>query len=244
MPAPPIDPIHYTPSYQLAADQIRRAIELGTYVPGDRLPPSRDLAQQLGISVATLREAIRGLLDEGLVEMRRGPKGGLVVLRRPQLSRSKRVLNARLAEAEEILDFREAVECHAARLAATRRTDADLERLQEAMDRMTELMERPEDRAQVPLFNRADAQFHRAIAAAARNELLGAAVDDGRLRMFVAIGAALRHLAPDANDMHDDILREIRRGRAEPAARAMAAHIQVTREGARRMVQSAPRSRT
>src|SRR5207247_10534518 len=69
-----IDPIDYKSSFRLAADQIRRAIDLGTYLPGERLPPSRELAFQLGISVATLREAVRGLIDEGLVELRRGDR--------------------------------------------------------------------------------------------------------------------------------------------------------------------------
>lgn len=244
MVAPAIDPIHYTASYQLAADQIRRAIELGTYLPGERLPPSRELARQLGISVATLREAIRGLIDEELVEMRRGPKGGLVVLDRPRSPRlGKRALERRLAEAAEILDYREAVECHTARLAATRRGDADLEEMRSALGEMGELIKSPDTHGSVPPFNRADGRFHRAIAEATGNELLAAAAEDARVRLFVAVAASLHDLVPDANDQHAEILRAIERGRPEPAARAMAAHIDVTRRGIRKIVESAGRKR-
>src|SRR5262245_11992982 len=126
-----IDPIRYAASYRLAADQIRRAIELGTYVPGDRLPASRELARQLGISVATLREAVRGLIDEGIVEMRRGPKGGLVVLPpAPNGRHGRGTTKALLAELELTLEFRDAVEPYACALAARRRSKADLARLE------------------------------------------------------------------------------------------------------------------
>src|SRR5882724_1740714 len=93
-----IEPIAYKSSYRLAAEQIRRALELGTYLPGDRLPPSREFAYQLGISVTTLREAVRGLIDEGLLEMRRGPKGGLVVLPQPSNGKRKAASKAVLSE--------------------------------------------------------------------------------------------------------------------------------------------------
>src|SRR5262245_32502376 len=132
-----IDPIHYRSSYRLAAEQIRRAIELGTYLPGDRLPPSREFAFQLGISVATLREAVRGLIDEGLLEMRRGPKGGLVVLPQPRTSRRRRASKAALAELDKLLELRKAVEGEAASLAAERRSESDLRRLEKSFDAMT-----------------------------------------------------------------------------------------------------------
>lgn len=229
---PTIDPIHYKSSYRLAAERIRRAIELGTYLPGERLPPSREFAFQLGISVATLREAVRGLIDEGLLEMRRGPKGGLVVLPQQQPQRRRRVTKAALAELNQLIELREAVECEAARLAAERRTEADVKRLQKLVEAMARLVAEPEDGRRSARFTRADTQFHSDIARAARNELFVPVIEDARVRLFTAMGYAFAELTADANEGHDVILREIRRQRPEAAAKAMRRHIEKTRGSA------------
>lgn len=227
-----IDPIHYKSSYRLAAERIRRAIELGTYLPGERLPPSREFAYQLGISVATLREAVRGLIDEGLLEMRRGPKGGLVVLPQPRSRRRGRVTKAALTELNQLIELRQAVEGEAARRAAERRTEADLKRLQKSVDTMTRLVEEPENSRRPARFTRADTQFHSDIARAGRNELLVPVIEDARVRLFTAMGFAFAELTADANDGHDAILREIRRGRPEAAAKAARRHVEKTRSSA------------
>ena len=91
-------------AHALVVEQLRRAVHIGSYVPGDRLPSERALAEQLGVSRATVREAIRVLREEGYVESRRGARGGLVVLDQGQNEeRMRPVVRARLAE------FREAV---------------------------------------------------------------------------------------------------------------------------------------
>jgi GntR family transcriptional regulator, transcriptional repressor for pyruvate dehydrogenase complex len=228
-----IDPIAYKSSYRLAADQIRRAIELGTYVPGDRLPPSRELAYQLGISVATLREAVRGLIDEGLVEMHRGPKGGLIVLPQRPGGRRRRLTGAVLAELDQVFELRKPVEGEAARLAAERRTETDLAGLQDAYEAMVSEIERAEDDGlRAARFIRADSQFHAGIARAAGNELLSRVVEDTRARMFTAIAGTLLPLTPDANEGHEAILRAIRTRRPKAAALAARTHIDITREDA------------
>ncbi|MGP3962580.1 GntR family transcriptional regulator [Nonomuraea sp. 3N208] len=60
------------PLHEQVAGAIRRAIGDGSYGPGDRLPPARDLAQVLGINPNTVLRALRDLRDEGLLEFRRG----------------------------------------------------------------------------------------------------------------------------------------------------------------------------
>ena len=237
-----ISPIAYRSSYALAAEQIRRAIDLGTYLPGERLPPSREFAYQLGISVATLREAVRGLIEAGLLEMRRGPKGGLVVLEQPREARRGRVTKAALEEVEKVIELRKAVEGEAARLAAARRSDKDLARLEAACETMeVESTADDDDGLRPARFNRADSEFHVGIARAADNELLATAVEDARAQMFTAVGLALHSLTTTANKGHDAILREIKRGRPEAAAKAMRRHLDLTREDARRAV--SPRRR-
>ncbi|MEV0993633.1 GntR family transcriptional regulator [Nonomuraea sp. NPDC050202] len=60
------------PLHEQVAGAIRRAIGEGSYRPGDRLPPARDLAAALGINPNTVLRALRDLRDEGLLEFRRG----------------------------------------------------------------------------------------------------------------------------------------------------------------------------
>jgi GntR family transcriptional repressor for pyruvate dehydrogenase complex len=67
-----ITPIEHSSVYELVVEQLRRAIHIGTYLPGDKLPPERELAQRLEVSRASVREAVRMLEGEGYVETRRG----------------------------------------------------------------------------------------------------------------------------------------------------------------------------
>ncbi len=75
-----LDPVATVPAYELVLEQLRRSINLGHFGPGDKLPPERDLARQLGVSRTTVREAVRVLEGEALVEVRRGSTGGITVL--------------------------------------------------------------------------------------------------------------------------------------------------------------------
>jgi GntR family transcriptional repressor for pyruvate dehydrogenase complex len=68
--------------YQHIADQIRSLIQSGGFAPGTRLPPERDLAQQLGVSRPSLREALIALEIAGSVEIRQG--SGVYVCRAPE----------------------------------------------------------------------------------------------------------------------------------------------------------------
>src|SRR5258708_2050753 len=137
-PAPAgIERVEHVPVYGLVVDQLRRAIHSGSFVPGDKFPPERGLSQQLGGSRARVREGIRVLEGEGYVETRRGASGGIIVLDRARTEdRLAEVIRARLPEIEQAIDFRLAVECSAARLAAVRRTDADLASLRAAFATM------------------------------------------------------------------------------------------------------------
>jgi GntR family transcriptional regulator len=67
-----IDPSSSDLLHEQVAAAIRRAIADGEAVPGERLPPARDLAEVLGVNANTVFRALRTLRDEGLVEFRRG----------------------------------------------------------------------------------------------------------------------------------------------------------------------------
>ena len=84
-----IESVHAAAAYEVAADNIRRAIALGRFLPGDKLPPERELSEQMQVSRTTIREAVRVLEGEGLITVKRGALGGLVVMRPPSLSSSE-----------------------------------------------------------------------------------------------------------------------------------------------------------
>ena len=71
-----IDPVRPASACDLVVEQLRRAIHLGRFVAGDKLPPERELAKQLGVSRTTVRDAVKILEGEGLVQSKRGAAGG------------------------------------------------------------------------------------------------------------------------------------------------------------------------
>lgn len=220
-----LDPVATIPAYELVLEQLRRSINLGHFGPGDKLPPERDLARQLGVSRTTVREAVRVLEGEGMVEVRRGSTGGIIVLQ-PAVRPTQ--LRQRLREFDEMIDFRVAVESMAARRAAERRTRADLTALGQGLARLEELAASGAE-GRIADWLRADTEYHLLIGRAARNQRLLRAIEDGRAGMFHPVGAVWGRLETAAHDQHAEILEAIRDGEPERAAVVMAAHIEGTR---------------
>ena len=218
-----LGPVSTVAAYELVLEQLRRSIHLGHFGQGAKLPPERELAKQLGVSRTTVREAVRVLEGEGLVEIRRGSAGGIIV--RPQTARPAD-LRKRLREFEEIIDFRLAVEPMAARLAARRRTKTDIGDLQRAFARLEAIVV---GHGPVSDWVRVDGEYHLLIARIARNKRLARAVEDARAGMFMPIGAVWGRIEERAHVMHAELQRAIIDGDPERAAAAMAAHIEATR---------------
>ncbi len=235
-------------SHELVVDQIRRAIGTGRYLPGERLPAERELASQLGVSRTTVREALRILQLDGLIEVRRGRGGGPIVVHPDVLAGDARKrVRERLEEIERIIDFRIAVEGACARFAATRRTDKDLDALREPLYRMAAFVEiagyAESDTMPPSRFFAADSEFHRLIARATRNDMLLEAVEDGRAAMFLPVGAIFTKLHPTANEHHDEIFDAILQRDAARAEAAMVDHIEGTRGALREFAEGPVRSR-
>ena len=101
-----------TDLYEQVAAEIRRAIADGEAKPGERLPPSKDLAAVLGVNTNTVLRALRLLRDEGLLEFRRGrgisvsgtPERGAVVQRAKDLVEFARQQGYRTDELVEIIE--------------------------------------------------------------------------------------------------------------------------------------------
>lgn len=213
------------------AEHIRRMIHRGEVGPGDRLPPERELAEELGVARASLRSAIKSLESRGYVVVRRGSRGGTFVteLSRPFQESRDRARQQR-GEVDEIIDYRIGVEQHAARLAASRRDAADLRKLRNAI----QAMEESESRA---AFRLSDSQFHSGIAQAARNTRLQASVDQARGELF-SPHDLLEYVEPRDESIRDhrEIYVAIRSKDADQAAWLMAAHVERTRKQLRMIV--------
>ena len=229
-----IERVEHVPVYGLVVDQLRRAIHSGSFVPGDKFPPERELSKQLGVSRASVREAIRVLEGEGYVETRRGASGGIIVLDRAQTEdRLGEVIRAKLPEIEQVIDFRLAVECSAARLAAMRRTDEDLVTLREAFTTMAQSR-------QTKRFRAADSAFHQGIARAARNDWMERSIIDARAFLWMTVDKVAENVFRTAQLHHGQILAAIEAGDPDAAERHVAAHIEVTRTDLIRIAATAP----
>lgn len=142
-------------------------IESGQRVAGDRLPSEAELEAQLGLSRASVREALARLRAEGRVQSRRGSGSFLTEGRPVELVRLSTITS--IPELIEWHEFRLALESEVAALAAERATAEDVARMQTAQALLME-------RLSVGSASREDAAFHRAIAMAARNRKLEDAI--------------------------------------------------------------------
>ncbi|KUM71899.1 FadR/GntR family transcriptional regulator [Streptomyces griseorubiginosus] len=133
---PVLRPVRAGNGFEEALEQILQVVRLGLVPGGERLPAERELAERLGISRVTLREVLKVLQDQGLVESRRGRYGGTFVLPRTPDAVGEEELRRRMAESdiEDVLRFREVLEVGAAGLCATHGlTDEQARRLREAL---------------------------------------------------------------------------------------------------------------
>ena len=220
-----MEPVRKIAVHELVVSRLRRAIHLGDFLPGDRLPAERDIATRLEVSRESVREAIRVLEAEGYVASRRGATGGHAVtaLSEP-VARNMARLRPDFKQIVQLMEFRHATECLAARLAAERRSADDLECLARAVEAL-------KTAGEIPRFRKADANFHLAVAVAARNPYAERAIVDAREAIFLLHGkrdyALVLHTTIAA---HRDIFEAIAARDPVRAEAAMGHHIDVALE--------------
>ena len=159
-------------SYEQVADQLRTLIVTGSLQQGGRLPTETQLARELGVSRATVREALRLLAAQGLVRTAKGQTGGSYVtlptvdhISESLSSNITLLADARDLTLEELIEVRELLEVPAARLAARRRRDGDVDRL-----RATIPADRPGLDTQTEFVHNRD--FHATLIECCENRLL------------------------------------------------------------------------
>lgn len=147
-----------------AYEQIRDLIFRGQLKPGDQIMPERELAQALGVSRPTVREAIKKLVTMGLLEHRQG-QGTFVRSTDSQREHNPlaAVIEGHDASLEELLEVRMGLEGQSVLLAAQRATTEDIQVLQRALEAM--LAENAAGRLGIE----EDVSFHMAITFATKN---------------------------------------------------------------------------
>jgi DNA-binding FadR family transcriptional regulator len=170
--------------------RLSQAIRLGLILDGEQLPPETKLAEQLGVSTVTLREALAVLRQQGLITTRRGRGGGTFVQAPADLVQ-RLVQRLRLFTTQELRDLgdhRGAVSGMAARLAAERALPEEVQSLTRQVERLRAAGTTSERR-------RADTQFNIEVAAAAQSPRL----TREELRLRAEVGDLL-WLQLDEND--------------------------------------------
>lgn len=158
-----IKPVQQQAAYGLAVEGLRRQIQLGLLLPGERMPAERKLAEEMNVSRVTLREALRILETEGYLSVKRGAHGGAFVAGEELLKKlTLRRIALDPAAAMRALEFRAAVEQVAAQLASSRRTPADLRQMKDAISAVHKSVTGGELR-------RAETAFALALATASHN---------------------------------------------------------------------------
>lgn len=203
---------------EILADELRSQIFSDGIEPGTQLTTEAELISEYDFSRGTVREALRLLEAESLIEIRRGPQGGIRVTR-PDLRQISRSLSLLFTFDETPLraffEFRKLVEPYAARLAA-------LGSNEEAKAQLTELSKAgaaaPEDAT----------AFHRVVGEATSNEIfrvLLTALHDV-LERHVRIETLTDVHDADVARAHGRISRAIREGDGDGAERAMYLHVE------------------
>lgn len=214
-------PVQPPSTFEETVERLGTAIRLGLLAPGSRLPPERDLADELQISRSTLRQALTTLTQSGHLTAVRGRAGGTFVSEEPPLA--EHGAEPLGDEAWEVLDMRVAIEAGAAVLAAERATPEDLERL----DGLVARMAAPADFED---YRRADIRFHIGIAEAARSPALVSAMTEvqGQMSELIALIAHPEQVLTRSNEQHRRVVTFLRRGDVGRVVRLLREHIEGT----------------
>jgi len=189
-------------AFEEICERIRDQLAAGKLRPGDKLPAERDLALQFGVGRSALREALRSLEIAGVIQLRKGVKGGAFVQSGDPASLTRVMQDLVHLGAISLADLTEArllIQSGLVRLACERASDADIEAIRRNIDRTeaaTRLGRHDERRASIT-------EFYRLLALATHNEILTLLVD--------AITAILLRFLADVSDELPGLIAHRRR---------------------------------
>ena len=213
-------PVRAPTTFEGTVERLGTAIRTGILPAGSRLPSERMLAEELGISRSTLRQALTTLVQSGHLVSLRGRSGGTFVTDQPPLADVSAPLGA---AAWEVLDHRVAIETGATVLACERAGVEDLDRLDAVVERMWEVDD-------FDIYRRADIRFHIGLAEAARSPRLVSAMTEvqGRMSELITQIAHPPEVLTHANDQHRRLVRLLARRDVARSVRLIREHMEGT----------------
>jgi DNA-binding FadR family transcriptional regulator len=213
--------------FEESLGQLVSRIRSGDLPMGSRLPPERELSNELQVGRSTLRAVIRALQQAGYIETRRGRSGGSTVIWEPDgQERGRRRLSEQMQQRLlDALRFRSVLEPGAAALAAERRlTEAEHDRLEHLLDAAS---------CGGPDFRLADSELHAYIAELSDCRALidqianiQLILNENLLQVVPFFGPALEH----SHQQHAHIVAAIRAGDRTLARQLMETHVNATSE--------------
>ena len=219
-------PVRGHHAFESCVEQLATAIRLGVYPPGSALPAERDLADRMGVSRATLREAIAALREAGMVRTTRGRAGGTMVSYRPQPPAHDATpgLAGRRGQLLDCLVFRRVVEPGACWVAA------GLGLSERERSLLTVALEEVDQAADPAAHRQADSRLHLAIATVTRSPSIIAAVTEvqGSLHDMLQAIPVLPVNIEHSSAQHAAIVSAILAGSPARARRAMEQHCEDT----------------
>lgn len=224
------------PLFLRVADQIERYVKGNGLSPGDRLPGERELCELLGVSRASVREALRSLQTRGVVGVRHG-KGVFVASPAEGERAMQRFARLREVGMEELFAMREVLEVPAAGWAATAASDEQLQELVVTFDRLEQAVLAGSSPAELQTM---DAQLHLQIAEFASNRFLAmtqTALQEMLARSMETTLAIAGRPARSVRE-HADIIEALLARDAHRARAAARRHIHSARRAALRRVAS------
>lgn len=203
--------------------QINELITSGQLKPGDRLPPERKLSERLGVGRTHVRDAIRKLEFYGILKTL--PQSGTIVAGigiaalQGLISDVLKIENTDFAS---LVETRILLECEAARVAATRRTEEDIDALKKALDAYSEKSKTGEQAVEE------DLMFHLKIAEASKNAVLKSLmliITPDIINSFLKLDICKDGRHQTAMEEHQKILDHIIKQEPEKAEEAMRLHL-------------------
>jgi GntR family transcriptional regulator, transcriptional repressor for pyruvate dehydrogenase complex len=214
-------PVQSTTAFEETLERLGTAIKLGLLPPGTRLPPERDLCEQLGIARSTLRQALTALVQSGHLHAVRGRGGGTFVSERPVVGPPSPEV---LADWRDRCDVRMAVELGVCVLASERAEPESIERLDALVAEMAVAIE------EFAVYRQADVLFHIGLAEATGSGALVAAMTDaqGAMTDLISYIAHPPEVLAWANAQHARLVDCLERRDPSGAMRIMADHLRGT----------------
>jgi len=169
-------PLRQQRTFEEVCARIRDQLEAGALRPGDKLPPERELAEQLGVSRTALREALRSLEIAGIVTLRKGPKGGAFIQHgnpRGMNRVMQDLVRLGAISLEDLTEARLLIQTAVVRLACERATDADIAAIGVNIEHTAEATRLGRHDERLRHVN----EFYRLLALSTRNEILTMLVD-------------------------------------------------------------------